>query len=101
MKLKPSEVEEKLEALLSSYEEHMRLHRIKTRWDILRTLVLAEVGFITGGWLTGLGALPGIAGMVTAPLYSVKQRKMALLEEERKAPGKEVAYIIKAKETFS
>jgi hypothetical protein len=100
MKLAPSEVEQKLEFLIASYEDHMRLHKIKTRLTTLKTIVLAESGFITGGWLTGLGALPGIIGMVAAPLYSIRQHKLSLLEEERKAPGKEIAYIIKARETF-
>jgi len=100
MKLSPNEVEEKLEALLSSYEDHMRLHKMKFRWDTLKTIILAETGFITRGWLTGLGALPRIVGMVAAPLYSIRQHKLSLLAEERKAPGKEIAYIIKAKEVF-
>lgn len=100
MKLNPNEVEQKLESLVSSYEEHMKLHKIKTRWDSIKTIVLAEAGFITGGWLTGLGALPGIAGMIATPLYSIKQRNISLAEEERKAPGKEIAYIIKAKRNF-
>lgn len=59
MKLSPNEVEEKLETLIANYEDHMKLHKIKTKWDSLKTIVLAETGFITGGWLTGLGALPG------------------------------------------
>jgi hypothetical protein len=100
MRLNPNEVEEKLEVLIAGYEDHMKLHKIKTRWDTLKTIVLAEAGFITGGWLTGLGALPGIAGMVASPIYSIRQHKLSLLGEERKAPGKEIAYVIKAKKTF-
>jgi hypothetical protein len=100
MELKPNEVEEKLISLINDYQNHMKTHKIKTRLDTLKTIVIAEVGFITGGWFTGLGALSGIVGMVVAPLYSIKQRQISLMEEEQKAPGKEVAYIIKAKETF-
>jgi hypothetical protein len=100
MKLKPSEVAEKLEWLLEDYRQHMHTHKIKTRLATLKTIAIAEAGFITSGWLTGLGALPGVIGMIATPLYTIKQRQVALMVEEQKAPGKEVAYIIKARETF-
>jgi hypothetical protein len=100
MKLSPNEVTDKLEALISEYREYMERHKIKTRFDTLKTIVVTETGFITSGWLTGLGALPGIIGMVVTPLYSIKQGRIALLEKELEAPGREIAYIVKAKETF-
>ncbi len=69
--------------------------------DLVATrLETPEAGFITSGWLAGLGALPGIAGMIITPIYSLRQRSIALLAEELKAPGREVAYIPKAKRTF-
>ena len=100
MQLQANEVEGKLLMLLNDYEQHMKLHRIKLNHETLKTIVVAEAGFITSGWLTGLGALPGIAGMVIAPIYSLRQRKVALLQQEQQAPGKEVAYIESAKRTF-
>lgn len=101
MELKPNEVKDKFESLIYEYRHHMRLHKMKTALESLKTIVIAEAGFVAGGWLTGLGALPGLAGMVVSPLYTIKQRQIALLEEEKKAPGKEIAYIAKAQETFS
>lgn len=100
MQLEPREVADKLESLINDYRQHMEAHRIKTRLDTLKTIVVAEAGFITSGWLAGLGGLPGIVGMVVTPLYSIKQRRVALLQEELKAPGREVAYIVKAREEF-
>lgn len=100
MQLNLNEVEDKLRSLISDYQAQMKIHKIKTRFDTLKTIVLAEAALITGGWLTGLGALPGIAGMVAAPLYSIKQRRISLLEEEQKVPEKVIAYIVKAQETF-
>jgi hypothetical protein len=38
--------------------------------------------------------------MVATPWYTIKQRQVTLMEEERKAPGKEVAYVVKANEVF-
>jgi hypothetical protein len=100
MELKSNEVKDKLEALTSDYQNHMRIHKIKTKLSAVKTIVLAEAGFIAGGWLTGMGALPGIVGMVVTPLFTIKQRQVMLLEEEQKAPGKEVAYILKANKYF-
>jgi hypothetical protein len=100
MELKPNEVKDKFESLIDEYRNHMKLHKMKTALESLKTIVIAEAGFVAGGWLAGLGALPGLAGMIVSPLYTIKQRQIALLEEERKAPGKEVAYIVKAQDTF-
>jgi hypothetical protein len=100
MQLKPNEVDDKLKSLISDYQAHLNIHKMKTKLDTIKTIILAEAGFITSGWLTGLGALPGLIGMVATPLYTIRQRQISLLEEEQKAPGKEIAYIIKAKDAF-
>jgi len=100
MKLPYNEVEDKLRSLISDYENHMKIHRIKTKLDALKTIVVAEAGFIGGGWLAGLEALTGLAGIIATPLFTMKQRQIALMEEEQKAPGKEIAYIVKTNETF-
>jgi hypothetical protein len=98
---KPNEVEEEIETLINDYSQHMKLHKIKTRLDTLKAIVVAEVGLFTGGWLTGIGALPGLIGMVASPLYSIRQRQVEITAEELKAPGREVAYIVESNETFS
>jgi hypothetical protein len=100
MQLGTNEIQEKLESLIHDYRQHMKIHRLKTKLDTLKTILIAEAGLFTGGWLTGAGAIPGILGMVATPLYSIKQRQVALMEEEQKAPGREIAYIVKAKDTF-
>ena len=96
----PDEIEEEIETLVDDYSEHMRAHKIKTKLDTLKAIVVAETGLFTGGWLTGVGTLPGIVGIAATPLYSIKQRQFALTEEELRAPGKEIAYIVKSNETF-
>lgn len=98
---KPEEVEEELETLIDEYSQHMKAHKIKTRLDTLKTIVVAEVGLFTGGWLTGIGALPGLIGMVATPLYSIRQRQVEITAEELKAPGREVAYIVESNESFA
>lgn len=92
--LTPSEVEEKLEYLIDQYQQHMRLHRIKTNVGTLETIVTTGAEF--------LGDLVSFKwGKAAEALFSLKRRRVALLEGELTAPGNEVAYIVKARETFS
>jgi hypothetical protein len=91
--LTPAEVEEKLEHLIDQYRQHMKLHRMKTNIGTLETIVTtsAEV----------LGDLASFKwGKAAEALFSLKRRQVALLEGELTAPGSEVAYIVKARETF-
>lgn len=88
------EVEEKLEYLVDQYQKHMKLHRMKTNVGTLETIITtgAEV----------LGDLVSFKwGKAAEALFSLKKRQVALLEGELTAPGNEVAYIVKARESFS
>lgn len=92
--LTPAEVEEKLEYLIDKYQKHMKHHRMKTNTDTLETIVTtgAEV----------LGDLVSFKwGKAAEALFSIRRRRVALLEGELTAPGSEVAYIVKVRETFS
>lgn len=92
--LTPAEVDEKLEYLIDQYQKHMKLHRMKTNVGTLETIVTmgAEV----------LGDLASFKwGKAAQALFSLKRREVALLEGELTSPGNEVAYIVKARETFS
>src|SRR5215213_1040765 len=100
LKLEPNEIEDKLKSLIAEYEAHMRLHRVKTRLQALKTVVMAEIGIAMAGVLTGHWAIAGLAGMIATPLYSLKMHELGLQEEERRAPGKELAYIVKLKKEF-
>jgi hypothetical protein len=92
--LTPVEVEEKLEYLISQYQRHMKLHRMKANQGVLQTIVVSPAEFaenlIKFKW-----------GQIAQNLFSIKQRRIALMEGELTSPGSEVAYIVKAKETFS
>lgn len=92
--LTPAEVEEKLEYLIDQYRQHMRLHRMKTNVGTLETVVTTGAEF--------LGDLVSFKwGKAAEALFSLRRRRVALLEGELTAPGSEVAYIVKARETFS
>ncbi len=88
------EIEQKLEYLIDQYQQHMKLHKMKTNAGTLQTFITtsAEV----------LGDLASFKwGKAAETLFALKNRKVALLEGELKSPGNEVAYIIKAQESFS
>lgn len=92
--LTPAEAEEKLEYLIDQYRQHMRLHRMKTNVGTLETVVTTGAEF--------LGDLVSFKwGKAAEALFSLRRRRVALLEGELTAPGNEVAYIVKARETFS
>jgi uncharacterized protein (DUF1697 family) len=92
--LTPTEVEEKLEYLIDQYQRHMKLHRMKTNVGTLEIVVTtcAEVfgDLVSFKW-----------GKAAEALFSLKRRQADLIEGELTAPGNEVAYILKARETFS
>lgn len=92
--LTPDEVELKLERLIDQYQRHMRLHRMKTNVGTLETVVTTGAEF--------LGDLVSFKwGKAAEALFSLRRRRVALLEGELTAPGNEVAYIVKARETFA
>lgn len=91
--LSPIEIEQKLEYLLDQYRQHMNLHKIKTNAGLLETIV------VTGGEVLG-NLITFQWGKSAKALFALKSRKIALLEGELTSPGNEVAYIIKAQESF-
>ncbi|MEW6363142.1 MAG: hypothetical protein AB1714_00735 [Acidobacteriota bacterium] len=87
------ELEDELLHLQYEYEEFMKSHRIKSTKGIVEVLVTtaAEIAedLVKMKW----------GKMAKAPFEVVRQRA-ALYEAERQAPGREVAYILKARQRF-
>jgi hypothetical protein len=88
-----AELEEKVEYLIHEYTEHMKLHRMKINTGMLETVVTTAAEVV--GDLVSLKW-----GHAARALFSLNHRKIALLEAERAAPGREIAYIVRAKEAF-
>ena len=87
------EIIEKLEYLMSRYRRHMALHKMKFNVGTLETVIVT-----TGEILEGLAHFR--FGEAAKALFSFKHRQIELLEGELTSAGSEVAYIIKARETF-
>jgi hypothetical protein len=88
-----NELEEELEWLLFDYQRHLNLHKLKTNWGAFETIVTVGAEF-----------LENIArirwGKAAKLLFTLKHRKVDLMEAEMKAPGAEVAYIVKSRSYF-
>jgi hypothetical protein len=91
--LTSNEIEEELELLIHQYQEHMEYHKMKVNFEIFRTIILANADFV-----------PNLVklkwGNIAKSLFTLKHRKIALMEAELKAPGREIAYILKARQVF-
>jgi hypothetical protein len=91
--LSPHEIEDKLDYLMHEYQQHLELHRLKTKVGVFETLVVTTAEAIENmvkfNW-----------GSIAKTLFALKHRQIDLLECELNAPGREVAYIVKAQDTF-
>jgi len=93
-KLPPAEVEDKLEWLIHDYQQHLNLHKLKANAGAFETVITSGAELVENlvkiKW-----------GKAAKMLFSLKHRKVALMEAELKAPGREIAYILGAREKFS
>ena len=90
---KQNEIEQKLEYLLLEYQHHM--DRAKLKYN-LRS---AEFWFTTVPEIVNdLAHLK--LGSAAKALFGFAKKELMLMEEERKAPGKELAFVYKAHQEF-
>jgi hypothetical protein len=89
-----SEAVDELRYLLDEYEAYMRLHRMKAVNGTLETLVVT-----TAEVLESVVKLKWSAAAKS--LFALKRRQVELLEAERGAPGRDLAYILRARDAFS
>jgi hypothetical protein len=89
-----AEVSEEIEWLIGEYQAHMRLHRMKVTMGALETIVTAAGETFENVVKLKFGAL-------AKSVFSVQHRRIQLLEAERQAPGRELAYIVRARELFA
>ena len=91
--LSPSEIEDELEWLMSQYDRHMKLHRMKAQQGALEIIVTGTAEAIENVIKLKFGAF-------AKSLFAVKRTALELAEAELTAPGREIAYIVKGREQF-
>lgn len=91
--LKPHEIADKIAHLLDDYTEHMKLHHLKY-----------DLGTVEMVVTTGAEVLEGLLRFkptkIVSALFSFGKRELDLKEAELRAPGREVAFIYKARQEF-
>jgi len=87
------EISDRIDHLLHEYEQHLNFHKLKYTHGTFRVFVttLSEI-------IENLVTLK--FSKVTETIFSLSEKKLDLFEAEMQAPGREVAYISKAKNTF-
>ena len=89
----PQHCAQELEHLLHEYEDYMRLNKLKISIGTLETI-------ITLGAQTAEDLVKFKWGNAAKALFSVSNRKIGLMEAERSAPGREIAYLVRARDAF-
>jgi hypothetical protein len=87
-KLARAEISDKLEHLLSEYARALDLERMGRDSTWLETFIFPAKGVTE--YLT----------TVASKLFTVRRAEIALMKAEMTLPGREVAYIVKARERF-
>lgn len=91
--LPPTEIQDEIESLIFDFQEHMNIHKIKSNIETLEVLVKTPLELIENLVKLKFSKLP-------EPFFALKKRQLLLMEAEINAPGKELAYLIKSRETF-
>lgn len=88
------ELEDELEYLINEYKDHMKLHHMKIEIGTMETVVVASAELLEN-------LVKFKFGKAAKALFAVHKQKVELLEAERQAPGRQLAYIINTSEKFS
>jgi hypothetical protein len=87
------EISDKLEDLVSRYERAFMLEKMSTSTGVVETLVVTTAGIaeslVKFQW-----------SKAAKKLFEVRHRQIDLMKAEMPLPGREVAYIVKARERF-
>jgi hypothetical protein len=89
----PTHLTEEIEWLLHEYEDHMKLHQLKIKKGTLEMIVTLAAGLLEDVIKLKLQDAVGL-------LFERNRRRIALMEAERNAPGRELAYLSRAKSAF-
>lgn len=91
--LSAREIATRLEHLVHEYESQLKLHRLKYKTGVFNTLITTSAEIIEHMSRLKFSSAANA-------LFSIRSRKIALLEAERSTVGREVAYISLARKRF-
>ncbi|MFN8383538.1 MAG: hypothetical protein U0V02_16455 [Anaerolineales bacterium] len=88
-----TEIAEQLEWLMNEFQTRMKIHKMKANTETVEIIIKAPLELIENTLKIKLSKIP-------EPFFALKKRQISLMEAELNTPGREMAYIIKAKDTF-
>lgn len=89
--LTPIELHDRLRAMLSDYEHHMQRAKMKVTHGAVRTVLTVAAEVLEG-------VLRFKPTQLVDALFFINKRQLDLSEAEQSAPGREIAYILDARE---
>jgi hypothetical protein len=93
-KVTAQELHDEFASMIDSYREHLRIHKMKERVSTAEVVITSVVG-----------ALEDLAKFrfkeIAKSLFKLSHNRIAVLEAELKAPGRDIAYILRAHERFT
>jgi hypothetical protein len=92
--LKSYEVTDELRGLILGYEQHMELCNMKLQHSMVEIIVTTTAEIAES-------IIRLKFSDIAKQFFKAEAQRIKLLEEERKADGKEIAYIVNAKKAFS
>ncbi len=87
------ELSEELDYYCCKYEEHIKVQKMKVNYGILETLLMVPAEVIEG--IVRLKPTQAVKA-----LFTFKRQRLELREAEMKAPGRDLAYLIKVRDEF-
>lgn len=88
-----NDVLEEMLYFCAKYEEHINLHKMKFKHGVLETLLMIPAEMIEG-------VIRLQPTKTVKALFTFKRQKVELLEQEKEAPGRDLAYLFKARDEF-
>ncbi len=88
-----SEIQDKIEYLISEYNHHMKIHKIRIKFSTLETNIALPFDIIENLVKLKFGKFVKL-------LISFKHRKVELMDAELKSPSREISYLIQTKQKF-
>lgn len=88
------EITQKLEWLIQEQRRHLRIARMEADSTLLEILVVTTAEILESIVKLNLGHAAKL-------LFSLRKRRLALMKAELNVPGRELAYLVKARERFS
>ena len=87
------ELQDELAENIENYAEHMRVNKLKTSASSVETLVITSAEIVESIVKLNFSTL-------AKGLFKVRHQQIALMEAELKAPGRELAYVVAARDRF-